>query len=326
MRVIKTILHLYNKHTNKENSIMSDQSNIVANNKVDEISLKEILALISQRKFFILIVTGIFILFSIGHAITSPNIWVSDALLTTVETTGGGSSKNNSRMESLASMVGVDIAGSGADKTSVAIATIQSRDFFNHLLTKNGVMENLMAFEKFDPDLEKSFFNENIFDSSKGEWLVSKPTPLQAYQKYKSVLTINHNKLNGLMVMSVSHQSPYFAEEFLSLIIKEANFLSRERNLIESAKSLEYLNEELLKTKQSEVVTAISSLIESQLKNQMFARAKDNFLLQPIDKPYIPEHASSPNRRQIVVFGAFLGFLCSLFFILGRYYSAKLLS
>ena len=305
---------------------MSDIQNSTFENKIDEISLKEILVLFVKRKFSIALVTGIFFLFSVWHAITSPNIWVSDALLTTVETTGGGSSKNSSRMESLASMVGVDIAGSGADKTSVAIATIQSRDFFKHLLSKNGVLENLMAFESYDPVSKQSYFNESIFDSSKGEWLVSKPTALQAYQKYQSVLTINHNKLNGLMVMSISHQSPYFAEEFLSLIIQEANYLSRERNLIESAKSLDYLNEELLKTKQSEVVTAISSLIESQLKNQMFAKAKDNFLLQPIDKPYIPEQASGPNRRQIVVLGAFLGFLCSIIFILGRYYLAKLIS
>ena len=257
---------------------MSDIQNSTSDNKIDEISLKEILALFLKRKFSIALVTGIFFLFSVWYAITTPNIWVSDALLTTVETTGGGSSKNSSRMESLASMVGVDIAGSGADKTSVAIATIQSRDFFKHLLSKNGVLENLMAFESYDPSAKQSYFNESIFDSSKGEWLVSKPTALQAYQKYKSLLTINHNKLNGLMVMSISHQSPYFAEEFLSLIIQEANYLSRERNLIESAKSLDYLNEELLKTKQSEVVTAISSLIESQLKNQMFAKAKDNFL------------------------------------------------
>ena len=305
---------------------MPDIQNSTSDNKIDEISLKEILALFLKRKFSIALVTGIFFLFSVLYAIETPNIWVSDALLTTVETTGGGSSKNSSRMESLASMVGVDIAGSGADKTSVAIATIQSRDFFKHLLSKNGVLENLMAFESYDPSAKQSYFNESIFDSSTGEWLVSKPTALQAYQKYKSLLTINHNKLNGLMVMSISHQSPYFAEEFLSLIIQEANYLSRERNLIESAKSLDYLNEELLKTKQSEVVTAISSLIESQLKNQMFAKAKDNFLLQPIDKPYIPEQASGPNRRQIAVFGAFLGFLFSIIFILGRYYLAKLIS
>ena len=127
------------------------------------------------------------------------------------------------------------------------------------------------------------------------------------------------------MSMTVSHQSPYFAKDFLSLIIQEANYLSRERNLLESKKSLEYLNEELLKTKQSEVVLAISSLIESQLKNQMFARAKDNYLLQPIDTPYIPEQRSSPQRKQIVVFGAFIGFILSMFVVLIRYFTHKLL-
>ncbi|MDC1132012.1 Wzz/FepE/Etk N-terminal domain-containing protein [Gammaproteobacteria bacterium] len=304
---------------------MTEQSSIIHNNKADEVNLKEVVGLIWKGKLFISIITGIFIVFSILYALNAPNIWTSDSLLTTVETTGVGS-KNSSKMASLASMAGIDISGTGSDKSSIAIATIQSRDFFKHLLTKDGILENLMAFESYDIATGQSYFNKKIFDSEKGEWLKTKPTPLEAYQKYQSVLNINYNKLNGLMIMSISHKSPNFAQEFLSLIINEANFLSRERNLLESKKSLEYLNEELQKTKQSEVVLAISSLIESQLKNQMFARAKDNYLLQPIDKPYVPEQISSPNRRQIVIFGALLGLLFSIFSILARHLVIKLFS
>lgn len=302
---------------------MTEQSSIIPNNQVDEINLREIVSVIWKGKLAIAIITAIFILLSIISALTAPNIWTSDALLTTVEATGAGS-KSSSKMAGLASMAGIDISGTGSDKSSIAIATVQSRDFFKHLLKKEGVLENLMAFDSFNSVSGESYFNKNIFDAKKGEWISSEPTHLQAYKKYQSVLNINYNKLNGLMIMSISHQSPYFAEKFLSLIIQEANFLSRERNLIESKKSLEYLNEELQKTKQSEVVLAISSLIESQLKNQMFARAKDNFLLQPIDKPYVPEQISSPNRRQIVVFGALLGLLFSIFSTLARYYTTKL--
>ena len=303
---------------------MTEQTSIT-HNKVDEVNLKEVVTLIWKGKLFISIITGIFVIFSIMHALNAPNIWTSDALLTTVEATGAGS-KNSSRMASLASMAGIDISGTGSDKSSIAIATIQSRDFFKHLLKKEGILENLMAFERYDADTGQSYFNKKLFDAKNGEWITNKPTPLEAYKKYQSVLKINYNKLNGLMIMSVSHKSPNFAQEFLSLIISEANFLSRERNLLESKKSLEYLNEELQKTKQSEVVLAISSLIESQLKNQMFARAKDNYLLQPIDKPYVPEQISSPNRRQIIIFGALLGLLFSIFSILARYFVIKLFS
>ena len=303
---------------------MSENANNTSVSKVDEINLKEILYVIWEGRNFVSIVTSGFVLISIFYALTAPKIWVSDALLTTVEATGAGT-QGSSKMAGLASMAGINISGAGSDKSSIAIATIQSRDFFIHLLSKDGVLENLMAFEGYDEETGRSLFNPEIFNSKESKWLVPRPSYLDAYEVYKGVLGITYNKLNGLMSMTVSHQSPYFAKDFLSLIIQEANYLSRERNLLESKKSLEYLNEELLKTKQSEVVLAISSLIESQLKNQMFARAKDNYLLQPIDTPYIPEQRSSPQRKQIVVFGAFIGFILSMFVVLIRYFTHKLL-
>jgi len=302
---------------------MSEQSNITSNQTVDEINLKEILNVIWDGRLFISVVTGVALLISIIYSLNAPKIWVSDALLTTVEATGAGT-QGSSKMAGLASMAGINISGAGSDKSSIAIATIQSRDFFVHLLEKDEVLENLMAFESYDEATGISIFNPEVYDPKEGQWLVSKPSYLEAYEAYKGVLGITYNKLNGLMSMTVSHQSPYFAKDFLSLIIQEANHLSRERNLLESKKSLDYLYDELLKTKQSEVVLAISSLIESQLKNQMFARAKDNYLLQPIDTPYVPEQRSSPKRKQIVIFGTFIGLLISTFSLLARYFMSKI--
>lgn len=302
---------------------MSEQSNLISNKSLDEVNFKEILNVIWAGRLLISILTGIAILISIVYALNAPKIWVSDALLTTVEATGAGS-QGSSKVSSLASMAGINISGTGSDKSSIAIATIQSRDFFVHLLEKDKVFENLMAFDSYDPALGISKFNSDIYDSKEDKWLVTKPSYLEAYEVYKGVLGITYNKLNGLMSMTVSHQSPFFAKEFLSLIIQEANNLSRERNLIESKKSLDYLYNELEQTKQSEVVFAISSLIEAQMKNQMFAKAKDNYLLQPIDTPYVPEQRSSPKRKQIVIFGTFIGFLLGVFSLLARYFMAKI--
>ena len=125
------------------------------------------------------------------------------------------------------------------------------------------------------------------------------------------------------MSMTVSHQSPIFCQGLFIINYSGGKSLIKRKEFTGVQKSLDYLYDELLKTKQSEVVLAISSLIESQLKNQMFARAKDNYLLQPIDTPYVPEQRSSPKRKQIVIFGTFIGLFISTF-SLARYFMSKI--
>ena len=57
-------------------------------------------------------------------------------------------------------------------------------------------------------------------------------------------------------------------------------------------KSLDYLYQKLDETFQDNVKLSISSLIESQLKKQTLAKVKDNYLVDPLDSPFIPEEGT----------------------------------
>jgi len=86
---------------------------------------------------------------------------------------------------------------------------------------------------------------------------------------------------------------------------------------------LDYLYTQLETVVQSDVQLAVSQLIETQLKKQMMAKVKRNYILQPIDTPFIPELRNSPKRTQMVIIGTLLGFIFSIMFVVSRYYLLK---
>ena len=93
----------------------------------------------------------------------------------------------------------------------------------------------------------------------------------------------------------------------------------------EANKSLDYLYSKLDETFQDNVKLSISSLIEAQLKKQTLAKVKENYLVDPLDSPFLPEERYSPNRRAILMYGTIIGLILGIIFILLRHYQKKYL-
>ena len=75
--------------------------------------------------------------------------------------------------------------------------------------------------------------------------------------------------------------------------------------------ALEYYYKQLKETSQVEVRQSINTLIEMQLKKKMMANVKEDYLLEVLDKPFVPEEKSSPVRTLIVLYGILAGFILS---------------
>lgn len=299
---------------------MSD-TNVHQNQSHDEINLKELVTVLLDSKKIIFILISLFSLSSIIFSLVAKEQWVSTALLTSASETGVSASSQGG---GLAAIAGINLSKNSTSPTSKAMATIKSRDFFSHLLSFDGVLENIMAFQEYDKGAKKTIFNSEIFDQTSKNWKNgAKPTDLQAYVLYRGMLGISSEKITNFITITIEHGSPVFAADFLSLIIREVNELSRQRDLSESKESLDYLYTQLETVVQSDVQLAVSQLIETQLKKQMMAKVKRNYILQPIDTPFIPELRNSPKRTQMVIIGTLLGFIFSIMFVVSRYYLLK---
>jgi len=297
----------------------------IKNQSHDEIDLKKLFLILWGKKYLIITLTLMSAFISVFIALNKPNIYKSTALVTVIESsTGGGISSNlSSQYGGLASLAGISLPSSGgADKTSLAIETIKSRSFFRYLIKENDILPMLMAAESYNPISKQLILDSEAYDSDLKLWLKDEnginyaPSFLESYDIYRSLLSITKDQETGYLNMSIINLSPVFAEYLLSLIIAEVNVLTREKDLNESDRAMKYLISLAAETSIAGVKNSINKLIESQLETQMLANINEDYLLQSLDPPFIPELKFAPVRSQIAIFGTITGCFLSIFLVL----------
>ena len=96
--------------------------------------------------------------------------------------------------------------------------------------------------------------------------------------------------------------------------------MNRDIDIESSSKALTYLTAELSQTPQLEVKKSISKLIEHQFETRMMASIHDDYVLIPLEPPFIPERKSGPIRSLIVILSTLVAGLVSVMTVLIRHY------
>lgn len=304
-----------------------EQNNLNEFNTDDEINIFEIASAVWSDKFLIGVIVIIFAIGSVIYSLSLPNVFTSTSLLIPAEEQASTPSMN-SQVGGFAQMAGIDLGSSGGqDKATLAIAMLESRDFLKHILTFDGVTESLMAAESYNEQSKTLKFNKNDFNVKTKTWIREPglyktviPSNLEVYEAYRETLSASIDKKTGFISISSTHISPQFAYNFLELVIQEVNSLSRVRDLEESEEALKFLKIQLSETQNVDIGRSINQLIESQLKTQMLANVRPDYLLQILDQPYIPILKSSPQRSLICIFGTLLGFFLGMVIVLSKYF------
>ncbi len=292
-----------------------DQSN--PNN--DEINVIELLKVLRQNANKLVYIVIFFAISSVIYSFFQPEIWRSSTILEVSTKISGGGSSSGGGIQ----LAGIKLKDDKSD-SSKALTLITSRDLVTKIIDNNqDVLGYLLAFDGYDSFRKKDNVNSNKFDSENNIWIGEKPSFSSIYQAYLGTISVNLNKGNGFIYLSASHKSPIFAEKMLDIVIKELNDFARQRDLDEANKSLDYLYGKLDETFQDNVKLSISSLIEAQLKKQTLAKVKQDYLVEPLDSPFLPEERYSPNRRQILTYGILIGLILGIIYILMRYYLKK---
>jgi len=212
-------------------------------------------------------------------------------------------------------------------KGEIAVKTIESRAFLEHLIKFENVLPSLIATKSYDSQLKKIQFDPKIYNEITGEWVrkpsktrQSKPSYLEAHKKYLNQISINRDNQTNFIAISVEHMSPIFAKDLLELIINEANELLRNKDLEDSSAAIAFLNTEIPKSSLITMKEAINKLVESQLQKQMMSKVNKEYILKIIDPPFIPEEKSKPTRSLICIFGTLLGGILAIVWVLVRHY------
>ena len=277
----------------------------------EEIDIFELIKVLWKRKTLIVLITFFSAIASVIYALSLPNIYTSKSILAPTQFNESLKSQLGS-YSSLAGLAGFDLGGESGSKTTEVIERIKSYDFFVEQFLPNIEFNDLVAAQNWDKQSNKIKY-VSITE-------VDKPTYQDAYEKYKKILFVTQDKQTSFVSIQIDHISPYIAQEWLMLIIKNANLLMREIDKKVAINSLDYLNTTISTINLSETKVAISNIIENQIKTLALTEATEDYVLRPISQPIAPEKKSSPTRSFICITGTFLGFLFSLLLSLALNY------
>ena len=291
------------------------------NNSFEEVTvdIKELVGLVWGGRKLIIAVTFVIAVCTIFYTLSLTNYYKSDAIMSIMNTsskTGGITGFGG-----IASFAGINLTTENT-KGAMIVNTINSRSFFKHLLSFDGVLPSMMAAESYDSESKKIVFNSDIYDATKKEWIGVQPHYLRAYQKYRNMVTVDFHDVRNTIFLEAEHISPVFAQELLTLIIREADNAIRQQDLKRSSEALEYLTSALAKTALTEIRASINTLMQRQLEQQMRGGISSNFVINLIDPPYIPIWKSRPSRTFICLVGTLFGFVIGVFWVVLRHYYA----
>lgn len=214
-----------------------------------------------------------------------------------------------SQFGGVASLAGIDIGKSGTNKVSTNIAILKSRDFTNKFIKDNGLITVLFASKFRD-----------------GKWLVESeadiPTYWDAYNLFdKKIRKIDFDPKTGLITLSIQWTDPVLAKNWANALVGSANDFIREKEIREAVKSQGYLQEQISKTSVGDIKEILFRLIEKQIQTVTFAKVKDDYAFQVIDRAVAPKYKNYPDRALFGAIGGVLG--CAVAMVFAYFWAKK---
>ena len=287
--------------------------------KSDEIDLTALIQELIDKRLKIAIVTSIFAFISVAYSLFLPNNFSSFAVIK-------GASQVSDQMASsvsgLARIAGLPLSMQ-SDDTIYLIEVLKSFDLFKENLDRNSsYKKKLAAVDYYDDSSEKIVYKNEIYDSKQNTWVKVEPSFQEIYRSViVPSLEVKQKLRNAnLIEIKFTHQSPFFAKEYVTSLIETLNESSKKKDLEETEKSIMYLQETFKDTSQSQVRNSISDLLTNQLKKRMYANSRTDYLVEIVEYPFVPELKSSPRRSIIVLNSTLVGFLLSLVYFLTKFF------
>ena len=290
--------------------VMVESSPSVDEDEIDLLELIRTLLLAWKTIVGIAILcTGLAVVYSL-HA---PEVFKAETLLAPATEEKSGASSALSQFGGLAAMAGISIPSDS--NVEQVVATLQSRKFLRQYIDVKKLLPVLF---------------EEIWDAESQSWFVQtqedEPTEQKAVDAFKEILSVDEDKISGLISLSISWKDPAVAAEWANDLVKQLNEQLREKAITDSQKRVGYLEQELAKTTLQDMRAVLYNLLESEKQKAMLANVNEDFALEVIDPAVAPETREKPKRKLIVALGVVCGGFLGIFSVFLRQFLKKLKS
>lgn len=292
----------------------------------EEIGFRELIQIIWDGKWLVAAFVVLGGLFAGTYAYLQPDTYKSEALLAPAESEQQGAvSRLAQQYGGLASMAGIELGDTGANRTEIALAILKSRDFLINFINRHDLRVPLMAAKEWDSQNKEWIIDRNRYNPESGEWVKSeetgqskRPSDLAAYSAFRNRLKISKEQDTGLITVSLELVSPVAAQEWLAKLINDLNDRMRQRDIAETERTIAYLNEQIKQTSLTDMRQVFFQLVENQIQRQMLAKIREQYALRVVDPPMVPEKSAAPNRKLIIAVGIMLGGMLAIMVIFFR--------
>ena len=297
----------------------------------DEIDLKELFMVLWGGKWLISAVTGLAAAVSIVVALSLPNIYTASALLAPAESSGGGLSGLMKQYGGLASLAGVSLpGGEEGSRAQLGMQLMKSRAFIGDFVDRRDILPELMAVESWNAGSGDIVFDTEIYDGVSKTWVrdveppkLTKPSAQEAHKAFSEVLGVSEDKQTGYVTVSIDHQSPVVAAQWVNWLVEDVNAAVKAQDVSEAEKSIEYLKQQVANTSLADLQAMFFELIQSQTETVMLAEVRPEYVFKTIDPAVVPEEKSKPSRALICVLGTLLGGMLGVVIVLIRHYATQ---
>ena len=303
-------------------------SNKYSNNFDDELDFRELFYVLLHGKWIIVSVTAFVSIIGVVYSLLLPNIYESKSLLVPVATSSG-ISKALGSYSGLAGLAGINLS-SGVDKSNSdkAIKKISSLSFFEKNILTNIYLPDLMAVKSWNSKTNTITYDESIYEMNSNTWVRDYsypgqqiPSAQESFEVFKAKhVSISEDSKSGFITLSVKHQSPFVAKQWVELVVNEVNSFYRQKDKAGSEKAASYLNQQISMTGLSEVKQALAQLLQEETKKLTLIEANQFYVFDYIDPPAVMEQKSQPQRSLICILSAIFGGFVGIFVALIKHY------
>ncbi|GAA3910633.1 Wzz/FepE/Etk N-terminal domain-containing protein [Litoribacillus peritrichatus] len=310
---------------------LSDNLNVYSDGESDEIDLIELFHAIWSQKLKVIFITVIFAVCSVLYALSKPDLYKSEALLAPAESSsnGGGGASLAGQFGGLASIAGVDLGAGSSGKTEEAIAILKSREFITQFVRDNDLLIPLFALRpvRFSKEV---LLDPEIYNEEKNEWVreekppyTKEPTDWEIYKKFSGILSVERDKVTGMLTISVEWYIPEQTQNWVTLLVEKINHHLKMRDVDEAKKSIQFIRQKIQEVSLVDMQAIFYGLIEAHGKTIMLAEVRDEYAFRTIDPAVIPLEKSEPKRALICIVGTLLGGMLGVLWVLVSCFFAK---
>ncbi len=294
-----------------------------SNTDNDDINLSELIGILWDGKFKIIIITAIFAIGSVFYALSIPNQYKASTLLAPAQSSQSGLSSALGQLGGIASLAGVNLSDGETNESQIAQEVMKSWSFIESFIEENDLAVQIFAAEGWDKNTNELIINNNIYNTITDEWLIEDenglkgpPSSWHLFKKFSGKVVINEDKFSGLINVSIEYYSPFLAKKWLDLYVKAINSHMQKREVVKVTNNINYLEAQIEKTSINEMQDVFYSIIEEQIKKKMLTEASPDYAFVAVSPSMIPEQRSQPKRAYICIIVTLIGGVLSLLLVL----------